>query len=118
MRVDNVASDICKALVHGVIFDSCPVFMSIRAGAGALTVNMKNPVTGALARFSFYVATAGMWLASFLANGSLANIPANVFWRAVRQAPPRRELYLYSDSDSLCDASKAGAYTRSHSRST
>jgi len=72
LRVDDVASNICQALVHGVIFDSCPVFTSVRAGAGALTINMKNPVTSVLVRFSFYVATAGMWLASFLANGSLA----------------------------------------------
>eukprot|EP00227_Mantoniella_beaufortii_P017671 CAMPEP_0197586068 /NCGR_PEP_ID=MMETSP1326-20131121/8172_1 /TAXON_ID=1155430 /ORGANISM="Genus nov. species nov., Strain RCC2288" /LENGTH=222 /DNA_ID=CAMNT_0043150659 /DNA_START=252 /DNA_END=920 /DNA_ORIENTATION=- len=91
--------------VSGTIFDSCPAFMSPQAGAKVISLGM-GPVYGFITRTIFYTARLLLTAATVLGTGSQDALVWRVFWRSVREAPPRRELYLYSDSDPLCEAAK------------
>lgn len=104
MRPDGPFADL-GAAAAGVVFDSCPAFMTLTSGAAVLSLG-KPLLLRLLVPLLFYLAAVGMGVMSLLSVGSLAGIPPRVFWRAVRRAPRRRELYLFSDSDLLCDADK------------
>ena len=101
-------SDLDKAVSErgGIVFDSSPAFMSIATGAKVISLGM-SPIPRAIVTCLFYVAAAVMALGSILTTGGLEAVPPRVFWKNVRLAPGgRRELYLFSDTDQLCDANK------------
>lgn len=93
------------AVLAGCIFDSCPAYMSVASGVGALTHGMSF-VPRALCTLGFFLGMVALVLASMLTTGGLDALPPRVFWRTMREAKGRRELYLYSDSDHLTDAEK------------
>ena len=80
------------------VFDSCPAFMTLTSGAAVLSLG-RPLLLRLLIPLLFYLAAVGMGVMSLLSVGSFAGTPPRVFWRAVRRAPRRRELYLFSDSD-------------------
>ena len=79
--------------------------MTLTSGAAVLSLG-RPLLLRLLIPLLFYLAAVGMGVMSLLSVGSFAGTPPRVFWRAVRRAPRRRELYLFSDSDLLCDADK------------
>ena len=104
-------SDLDKAVSErgGIVFDSSPVFMSMASCAKAISLGMSpmSPIRCAIVMCLLYVAAAVIALGSFLTTGGLEAVPPRVFWKNVRLAPGgRRELYLFSDADQVCDAHK------------
>ena len=92
--------------LSGVIFDSCPAYMTVEVGSNVLTLGMNFPLR-LLAKSGFYIAAGFMSLYSLITTGGLDATPPSIFWQAVRDAKRRsRELYIFSDTDLLCDADK------------
>lgn len=106
---DGEFADLDEAVSDGggLIFDSSPAFMTITSGAKVLTLGM-SLVLRVVVTALFYVAAACMALGSILSTGGLDAAPTRVFWKSVREAPARRELYLYSDVRGEGDAHSIG----------
>jgi|TARA_B110000977_G_scaffold195865_1_gene275125 hypothetical protein len=106
--LDGEFADLGRACA-GIIFDSSPAFMTFANGAKVLGLGM-NPVARVAVTGTFFAAAAAMGAYSLLTTGSLDATPPKMFWRAVRNAKSYgAELYLFSDSDPLCDANKVQA---------
>lgn len=110
---DGEFADLDEAVSDGggLIFDSSPAFMTITSGAKVLTLGM-SLVPRVVVTALFYFAAACMALGSILSTGGLDAAPTRVFWKSVREAPARRELYLYSDVRGEGNAHSIG-FTRS-----
>lgn len=95
---DGEFADLDEAVTKGggIIFDSSPAFMTLTSGAKVLTLGM-SLVPRVIVTALFYLAAACMALGSILITGGLDAAPTRVFWKSVREAPGRKELYLYSD---------------------
>jgi|AntAceMinimDraft_5_1070358.scaffolds.fasta_scaffold34226_1 hypothetical protein len=97
--------DLAVSRGGGLIFDSSPAFMTVTSGAKVVTLGM-SPVTRAVVTGGYYLAAACMVLGTIVTTGGLDALPVRKFWKDVREAPGRREMYLYSDSDPLTDSDK------------
>ena len=103
--LDGEFADLGRDL-SGVIFDSSPAFMTVASGAKVLSLGA-HPAAALAVKAACYVAAGVIGAYSLLTTASLDAVPPKMFWRAVRQAKPRaKELYLFSDADALCDASR------------
>jgi hypothetical protein len=104
---DGKFADLAEDLSRGgVIFDSSPVFLTITSGVKALATLNLSLIPRTLVVAAFYLVSWGGALATVVRTGGLAALPVKAFWKSVREAPGRRELYLYSDSDTLADSNK------------
>jgi hypothetical protein len=90
--------------LSGVMFDSAPVYPCIQsivnAHADAFGMSRWLKTT---TRVVFTVWIYLRYTRHLLMFMSLANTDGEIFWRRMSEAPPRRELYLYSDNDGMTD---------------
>ena len=73
-------------------------------------------VPSVLVTVMFLVAAFVMSMGSLFSTGTLDAVPPRVFWKSVMEARGRRELYLYSDSDQLCNADKVAELVKQRRR--
>lgn len=92
--------------VRGVVFDSAPCYMWASTGARALSTGLGFPLKQTVAGMFLLFVCLGNIIARI--TGTTHRTFPMVFWRTLTEAPSKdmRELYLFSDDDPLCDASK------------
>jgi len=82
--------------IAGVVFDSCPAWLSPRSAARGLTEHIRSPFLRALAFYAvvaaFSLLTPYMWL---------ARVPERYFETLERDALPCPALYVYSTDDTI-----------------
>jgi len=94
-----------RAAFDGVVFDSCPAFMSMKSGGDALTAVMRQPMK-TVVRLVFYFAVTILML-YHVVTFSLDEMLTRKFWSTMLTMEPfPKELYVYSANDTLTDASK------------
>jgi hypothetical protein len=93
---------------EGVIFDSCPAFMSMKSGGDALTAVMRQPLA-IVVRLTFYALVTAL-AAVHLLTGTYDQMLTKKFWTTMMNMPnEKKELYIYSLNDTLTDSKKLGA---------
>ena len=93
---------------EGVIFDSCPAFMSMKSGGDALTAVMRQPLA-LVVRLTFY-ALVLVLATVHLCTGTYDQMLTRKFWTTMLNMPnEKKELYIYSLNDTLTDPQKLEA---------
>lgn len=100
----------------GVIFDSAPCHFSIAHAVNASTGAIQNITLTTFQEFILKIAVTFSVMLHYFVNlllfRSLMNTDGEEFWRRMQSAPPRRELYLFSTSDSITDSKKLAELIR------
>ncbi|MDA9766463.1 TMEM53 family protein [bacterium] len=93
---------------EGVIFDSCPAFMSMKSGGDALTAVMRQPLA-LVVRLTFYALVSALAIAHLI-TGTYDQMLTRKFWTTMLNMPnEKKELYIYSLNDRLTDSQKLEA---------
>lgn len=89
----------------GVVFDSCPAFMSMKSGGDALTAVMRQPFA-TVVRLAFYVSVCLLQL-YHVVTFSYEEMLTRKFWKTMMTMENfPKELYIYSMDDKLTDSAK------------
>jgi hypothetical protein len=99
----------------GLIFDSCPCYLDTKIATKVFTMGMPSALAR-VASCAFRLSCALAAAANFVTRGYAPPLQYEPFWRKVRDAPPRRELYLFSEADDICVADKVDELVRERVR--